>query len=313
MALYKAELLSQLIRVPRARPRPNRSYTPPHRVADELLDSVMAHQSVLLCGVPGSGKSTTIDLLGYRLQGLAPNWLVVRWRAGQSPEQVLGEVVESGGFATLSGWGELVTRLRCSPVLAGLLLVVEDFTMAGLAPVAALAAELEEVRAPISLVATMACALGSLQAHDEAELRKTFRMLKPLSLPGPPGAFESLLTDGYFERREWDHWSTLEADADLAYQFACLERLKLYDSEELARIVVYSGYPLHPTVTFLLPRLAERLNADPFEPFTNERRGGFGYFLNNFRVGQPSGRLSLYLLDQLYGHFEAVLPPAVAR
>ncbi len=113
------------------------------------------------------------------------------------------------------------------------------------------------------------------------------------------------------QRRDWDEWPQLERHPEFEFQRHCLAKLGI-DSV----LDPLDSFPLHPSVVFLMPRLADKLDLCLESALRGEGRGGLDYFLVNYPVVQPPGRLSLYTLDHLYRHLEKRLAerlPTIAQ
>ncbi len=148
---------------------------------------------------------------------------------------------------------------------------------------------------------------------EEARLARSFRDILPLHLLARHGEWEEFLTRNVLGHLSPEMWNDLSAHPDLLRVLKSTLDLGPYHELDAAWCQEYAlegCYPLHPAATFLLPRLAMRL-ASPEKTalsfFQDPNAGGLQYFLNNFAIEQPNGRLSLYTVDLLYSYFEKQL------
>ncbi|MBI3927131.1 MAG: hypothetical protein HY319_16465 [Armatimonadetes bacterium] len=168
-------------------------------------------------------------------------------------------------------------------------------------------------RYPLFFVGAMERSLADLQPEEESRLHGVFEQLESIALPGQLGEWEQLVCGHFLERQAPEAWPSLLAHRDLRYQVSSLGQLGVYEGKEdhwIEEVVVRGNYPLHPAAAFLLPRLSAFV-ADPEKNaasfFSDHGPGGLGYFLTNFKAGQPDGRLSLYTLDLLYTYYQQAL------
>lgn len=154
---------------------------------------------------------------------------------------------------------------------------------------------------------------ASQDPAEEERLARSFRDILPLHLLGRHGEWEEFLTQNVLAHQNPEMWLELSKHPDLLRLLKSTQELGPYHELDAAWCQEYAlegAYPLHPAATFLLPRLAMRL-ASPDKTalsyFQDPNNGGLQYFLNNFAIEQPNGRLSLYTVDLLYTYFHGLL------
>lgn len=154
---------------------------------------------------------------------------------------------------------------------------------------------------------------SSQDPPDEARLARSFRDILPLHLLARHGEWEEFLSRNVLAHQSPEMWLGLTAHPDLLRLLKSTQDLGPYHELDAAwcqEFALEGCYPLHPAATFLLPRLAMRL-ASPEKTalsfFGDQGTGGLQYFLNNFAIEQPNGRLSLYTVDLLYNYFQKQL------
>ncbi|HXE71522.1 MAG TPA: hypothetical protein VNO81_02585, partial [Candidatus Nitrosotenuis sp.] len=170
-----------------------------------------------------------------------------------------------------------------------------------------------ESRFPIFFLGVVERELGLFTVEQESQLLKLFPAIQPVTLLGQPGEWEELVSSMVLEHVPGENWNELVNHADMKEVLSSLVRVGLYSgfSERWVKEVVLEGsYPLHPAALFALPRVALRLATASRTAFTflsDPAPGGLVYFLNNFAVAQPNGRLSMYTADSLFTYFEKSL------
>jgi len=168
-------------------------------------------------------------------------------------------------------------------------------------------------RFPVLFTGVVDRDMGTFQVEEESRLVALFRRVQPVTLLGRVGEWEELVGKVILEHPEDDVWQAVQAHPDQRAVREHLVRIGLYQGTSdhwLAETVMEGAHPLHPAVLFALPRVALRLatrEKTAFTFFADASPGGFLYFLKNFAVTQPNGRLSLYTADAMYTHFEKAL------
>lgn len=168
-------------------------------------------------------------------------------------------------------------------------------------------------RFPILFAGVVNRDMGTFQVDEESRLVALFRRVQPVTLLGRVGEWEELVGNVILEHPDDEVWQAVQAHPDQRAVREHLVRIGLYQGTSdhwLAETVMVGAHPLHPAVLFALPRVALRLASKEktaFTFFADATPGGFLYFLKNFAVTQPNGRLSLYTVDAMYTHFEKAL------
>ena len=168
-------------------------------------------------------------------------------------------------------------------------------------------------RFPILLAGVVDRDMGTFQVDEESRLVALFRRLQPVTLLGRVGEWEELVGKVVLDHPDDKFWQAVQAHPDQRTVREHLVRIGLYQGTSdlwLTETVMAGAHPLHPAVLFALPRVALRLASKEktaFTIFADATPGGFLYFLKNFAVTQPNGRLSLYTVDAMYTHFEKAL------
>ncbi len=168
-------------------------------------------------------------------------------------------------------------------------------------------------RFPVFLAAVADRDMGTFQVEEESRLVSLLRRVQPVTLLGRVGEWEELVGKVILEHPDDEVWQAVRAHPDQRAVREHLGRIGLYQGTSdhwLAETVMEGAHPLHPAVLFALPRVVLRLASKEktaFTFFTDSSPGGFLYFLKNFAVTQPNGRLSLYTADAMYTHFEKAL------
>ena len=159
-------------------------------------------------------------------------------------------------------------------------------------------------------VAAINSEVSRLSLEDEEKAIATFSKVQPVSILGRTGEWESFVGSSIIEHIEGELWYSLLSYKDFSTVTEGLIQSGLYkgSSEKwITETVMHGAYPLHPAVAFALPRVALAM-AGPgrtaFNFFCDAAPGGFLYFLRNFAIVQPNGRLHLYPLDSLFTYFE---------
>lgn len=166
---------------------------------------------------------------------------------------------------------------------------------------------------PVLLAAVVDREMGLFTLEEETRLLELFGRVQPVTLLGKTGEWEELVGRVILEHPQDDTWTSVKAHQDLRTVRETASRLGLYQGQSerwLNEVVVEGAYPMHPAALFALPRVALRLSSQgktAFTFFSDAAPGGLLYFLNNFAVTQPNGRLSLYTADSLFTHFEKAI------
>ncbi|MGM9992263.1 MAG: hypothetical protein ACI376_05370 [Candidatus Bruticola sp.] len=150
----------------------------------------------------------------------------------------------------------------------------------------------------------------SLEEEDQAVA--VFSKVQSVSIIGGIGEWESFVSSSIIDHTKGELWDALIDYKDLRSVAEGLIQSGLYKgcSEKwITETVMQGNYPLHPAVAFSLPRVALVMagaGKTAFNFFCDAAPGGFLYFLRNFAIVQPNGRLHLYTLDSLFTYFEKV-------
>ncbi|MBQ7567446.1 hypothetical protein IJT17_01420 [bacterium] len=166
---------------------------------------------------------------------------------------------------------------------------------------------------PVLFVVAVERDLSSLSVAEEDLLLDTFQKVQPVTLLGKSGEWEDLVAATILYHPEDDIWSDAVDYKDFRSIVEGTVRQGLYAGNSdkwLNDTVVCGAYPIHPAALFALPRVAMNLSSSTktaFRFFTDEGPGGLAYFLNNYAVVQPNGRLNLYTVDWLCTYFEKVI------
>lgn len=166
---------------------------------------------------------------------------------------------------------------------------------------------------PVLLTAVVDREMGLFTLEEETRLLQLFARVQPVTLLGKTGEWEELVGKVILEHPEDDTWAAVKAHQDLRTVRENLSRIGLYQGSSdrwQTEMVIEGAYPLHPAALFALPRVALRLASKgktAFTFFSDAAPGGLLYFLKNFAVAQPNGRLSLYTADSLFTHFEKAI------
>lgn len=174
-------------------------------------------------------------------------------------------------------------------------------------------------RFPVFLAALVDREMGLFSLDEETRLLKMFSRVQPVTLLGKSGEWEELVGKVILEHPDDETWAAVRAHQDLRVVRENLGRIGLYQGTSdrwQTEMVVDGAYPLHPAALFALPRVALRLASKgktAFTFFSDASPGGLLYFLKNFAVAQPNGRLSLYTADSLFTHFERAIEEDAAN
>ncbi len=165
---------------------------------------------------------------------------------------------------------------------------------------------------PFVLVGALTRSVGQ-DPREETQLARSFRDILPLHLLTRKGEWEEFLAANVLAHQSAELWAELTSHPDLQRLLKSTLEAGTYHEHEAdwcQEFALEGAYPLHPATTFLLPRLAMRLAAPQrtaLSFFQEQAAGGLQYFLSNFAIAQPNGRLSLYTVDLLYSYFERQL------
>ncbi len=166
---------------------------------------------------------------------------------------------------------------------------------------------------PMLFVAVLERDLSTLEASEENNLLSAIKKVQPMTLLGKDGEWEELVASSMLRHSDAEVWSEIADYKDFRTVVESTVRQGLYvgnSDKWLNDTVVLGSYPLHPAALFALPRVAMNLtssNKTAFNFFTDNTPGGLSYFLNNFAVVQPNGRLHLYTVDWLCTYFEKII------
>lgn len=166
---------------------------------------------------------------------------------------------------------------------------------------------------PVLFVAAVERDLSSLSVEEEDFLLEAFQKVQPLTLLGRGGEWEDVVANYVLEHPDGEDWAEAMEYRDFhtVAESTVHQGLFAGNSEKwLNDMVVCGAYPLHPAALFALPRIAMNLSSSAktaFRFFTDDAPGGLAYFLNNYAVVQPNGRLHLYTADWLCTYFEKVI------
>ncbi len=166
---------------------------------------------------------------------------------------------------------------------------------------------------PMLFVAVIERDLGTLDFSEENNLLSAFKKVQPMTLLGQDGEWEELVASSMLRHSDAEVWTEIADYKDFRTVVESTVRQGLYAGNSdkwLNDTVVLGSYPLHPAALFALPRVAMNLtssNKTAFNFFTDNTPGGLSYFLNNFAVVQPNGRLHLYTVDWLCTYFEKII------
>lgn len=152
--------------------------------------------------------------------------------------------------------------------------------------------------------------MSRLSLEEEDKAVTIFSKVQPVSILGRIGEWENFVGSSVIEHVKGELWDSLLDYKDLRSVTEGLIQSGLYkgSSEKwITETVMHGAYPLHPAVAFALPRVALVMSGrdrTAFNFFCDAAPGGFLYFLRNFAIVQPNGRLHLYTLDSLFTYFE---------
>ncbi|MCR5661546.1 MAG: ATP-binding protein [bacterium] len=168
-------------------------------------------------------------------------------------------------------------------------------------------------RFPVLFSAASDQDMSQFTVAEEEILVKFFQKIQPVTILGRIGEWEELVGKHVLEHPEGEVWKEVTEYKDFRAVAESLSHSGLYQGSSdrwLTEIVMQGGYPMHPSALFALPRMVSCLTLhikNAFNFFNDSSPGGFTYFLRNFAVVQPNGRLHLYTADSLYTYFEKVI------
>ncbi len=152
--------------------------------------------------------------------------------------------------------------------------------------------------------------ISRLSLEEEERAIAVFSKVQSVSILGRTGEWENFVGSSIIEHVKGELWDSLIDYKDFRSVTEGLIQSGLYkgSSEKwITETVMHGAYPLHPAVAFALPRVALAMSGQGrtvFNFFCDAAPGGFLYFLRNFAIVQPNGRLHLYPLDSLFTYFE---------
>ncbi|MGM9998126.1 MAG: AAA family ATPase [Candidatus Bruticola sp.] len=152
--------------------------------------------------------------------------------------------------------------------------------------------------------------INRFSLEEEERAVSVFSKVQSVSIIGGIGEWESFVGSSIIDHAKGELWEALVDYKDLRSVTEGLIQSGLYkgSSEKwITETVMHGTYPLHPAVAFSLPRVALVMagaGKTAFNFFCDAAPGGFLYFLRNFAIVQPNGRLHLYTLDSLFTYFE---------
>ena len=162
----------------------------------------------------------------------------------------------------------------------------------------------------ILCVAAINSEISRLSLEEEERAIAVFSKVQSVSILGRTGEWENFVGSSIIEHVKGELWDSLIDYKDFRSVTEGLIQSGLYkgSSEKwITETVMHGAYPLHPAVAFALPRVALAMAGQgrtAFNFFCDAAPGGFLYFLRNFAIVQPNGRLHLYTLDSLFTYFE---------
>lgn len=168
-------------------------------------------------------------------------------------------------------------------------------------------------RFPVLFSAASDQDMSQFTVAEEEILVKFFQKIQPVTILGRIGEWEELVGKHVLEHPAGEVWKEVTEYKDFRAVTESLSHSGLYQGASdrwLTETVMQGGYPMHPSALFALPRMVSCLtlhNKNAFNFFNDSSPGGFTYFLRNFAVVQPNGRLHLYTADSLYTYFEKVI------
>ena len=167
-------------------------------------------------------------------------------------------------------------------------------------------------RNPSSILCVVATntEISNLSLEEEERAIAVFSKVQSVSMLGRTGEWENFVSSSIIEHIKGELWDSLLEYKDFRLVTEGLIQSGLYkgSSEKwITETIMHGAYPLHPAVAFALPRVALAMSGPgrtAFNFFCDASPGGFLYFLRNFAIVQPNGRLHLYTLDSLFTYFE---------
>ncbi|MBQ7501665.1 hypothetical protein IJT93_02975 [bacterium] len=156
------------------------------------------------------------------------------------------------------------------------------------------------------------CEISRLSMQEEENALDIFGRIHPVSILGKTGEFEEFVSANVIEHVKGELWDALAEYKDVRSVAEGLHKSELYkgcSDRWIMEHVVLGAYPMHPASVFALPYISAIMsgkNKTAFNFFVDAAPGGLMYFLRNFAIVQPNGRLHLYALDSFYTYFEKV-------
>ncbi len=152
--------------------------------------------------------------------------------------------------------------------------------------------------------------INHLTMEHEERLISIFKHTQTVSIVGRTGEWESFVGSSVIDHVQGELWEAVTEYKDFRNVAEGLNKAGLYKGSSdhwINEAVMQGTYPMHPAAVFALPRVAQNMsgyNRTAFNLFSDAAPGGLLYFLRNFAIVQPNGRLHLYTLDSLFAYFE---------
>ncbi len=166
---------------------------------------------------------------------------------------------------------------------------------------------------PLLFAASIERDANAFSVEEDSLVNGVFRKVQAVTLLGQNGEWENMVASSILYHPDAEIWREASEYKDFhsVVDGALHQEIYAGSNEKWLNDTVVSGaYPLHPAALYALPRVAMSLNSSrktAFRFFTDEGPGGLAYFLNNYAIIQPNGRLHLYTLDWLCTYFEKVI------
>ena len=166
---------------------------------------------------------------------------------------------------------------------------------------------------PLFFVGSLQRDVSTLDINEDAFLTDVFHKVQPVNLLGKAGEWEDLVAHAVLCHPDAELWNEAADYQDFQAVAEATAKQELYagcSEKWLTETVVSGTYPLHPAALFALPRVAMSLRSGKktaLRFFTDICPGSLAYFLNNYAVVQPNGRLHLYTVDWLCTYFEKAI------
>lgn len=164
----------------------------------------------------------------------------------------------------------------------------------------------------VLFIANFDCEISRLSMQEEESALAIFGRIQPVSVLGKSGEFEEFVSANVIEHVKGELWDALAEYKDIRSVTEGLHKSELYkgfSDRWIQENVVLGAYPMHPAAVFALPYVSAIMSGKSktaFNFFVDAAPGGLMYFLRNFAIVQPNGRLHLYALDSFYTYFEKV-------